>query len=732
MSHRLAEKAAGFLLQVEAATSGSEEGVLESFTVRDEPVTGFDRLSSPERQAVEGALEKLTRPAELNLAEQDALEAIIIPDRRPVINIRDDDYEIAEKDWLHLNAPDVRARLRPAIPAIGRLDLPDHPSIPYAGTAFLVGPDVLMTNRHVAELFATGLGRRGLAFRPGLAGTINFAEEDRRKGEIFFRIDEALLIHPWWDMALLRVRDLDPAIRPLTLSRDGGAPGASAPDVVVIGYPAYDPRRNDIDVQRRVFNDLFNVKRLQPGKLLPRRPVASFGNEVEALTHDSSTLGGNSGSAVIDARTGHVVALHFGGRYLQTNYAVPAADLALDSRLVDLGLNFEQADEALASADGGWSGKWRWLEGDAGAVESGAAVAAPAEPLAAAATTATVTVDGATWTVPLVITVRPGVPVAGAASTGAPPAGRADEAFAEKMVEPWHEDGYGRDGYRADFLGPEVPLPEPTDPGSLATLEDGSPVVPYMHFSLAMHRVRRLALFTAANVWDAAEVRKPDPERKYTRAALSGLGGNDVEKWFADPRLRGIDQLPDKFFTKDRAAFDKGHLVRRDDVAWGDTYDELRIANGDTYHVTNCSPQTAGFNRADGVVNWGELERAVLAQGSSQRLSVFAGPVLADDDPWFTGVDAAGAVRVRIPQAYWKVVVAPDGDGLCAFGFLLEQDLAGADMERLDFEPKWASSMRALTDLEARIGRLTFPEVLHAADRHGTRIAEAVLDGIRR
>jgi endonuclease G len=273
-------------------------------------------------------------------------------------------------------------------------------------------------------------------------------------------------------------------------------------------------------------------------------------------------------------------------------------------------------------------------------------------------------------------------------------------------------------------------LPTPTDPASLATLEDGSYVIPYMHFSLAMHRGRRLALYTAANVWDAEEVRNPDPTRKYTRAALSGLTDGDVEKWFTDPRLRGLDQLPDKFFTKDRKAFDKGHLVRRDDVAWGETYEELRIANGDTYHVTNCSPQTAGFNRANGVLNWGELEKAVLGQAASQRLSVFAGPVLADDDPLFAGFDAGGVVRVRIPQAYWKVVVAPDGDSLAAFGFLLEQDLAGVEMERLDFDAKWKSSIRPLTDLEARIGRLTFPDVLHRADRQGSRAADAVMEAI--
>ena len=352
MPNLVAEQAAGFLRQVEpvSALEGLDAG-------RPEPVTGFDNLSSGEKQAVEGALGKLADPGAMDGFEQSALEAIIIPDRRPVIDVAGDDYAIAEHDWKHLNGPEYRAAILPTLPAIGRLELIGHPGIPYAGTAFLVGPDLLMTNRHVAELFAAGLGRNGLAFKPGLSSEINFAEEALRRGDTFYKVTEVLVIHPWWDMAVLRVEGVPETIRPLILSRDAAAPGAEAPDVVVVGYPAFDPRRNDIEVQRRVFGNLFNVKRLQPGKLLPRRPVASFGKDVDALTHDSSTLGGNSGSAVIDARTGRVMALHFGGRYLETNYGVPAADLALDARLLDLGLNFESgAPLAAAEAAGRRSG----------------------------------------------------------------------------------------------------------------------------------------------------------------------------------------------------------------------------------------------------------------------------------------------------------------------------------------------------------------------------------------
>jgi len=111
-------------------------------------------------------------------------------------------------------------------------------------------------------------------------------------------------------------------------------------DVAVIGYPAFDPR-NDANVQNTVFGGVYDIKRLQPGKIAERRSVASFGKNVLAATHDSSTLGGNSGSVVLSAKTGRVVGLHFAGVYLDANYAVPSAELARDGRVIDAGVNFE-------------------------------------------------------------------------------------------------------------------------------------------------------------------------------------------------------------------------------------------------------------------------------------------------------------------------------------------------------------------------------------------------------
>jgi len=362
MAEHRARRAAAFLAGVSTFEDGVENGdALEAMTAppATEPVTGFAQLADGDKRAVEGAMAKLLSPEAMDDAEADALEAIILPDKRPVIDILSDDYVAQENDWLFLNSQAARASIVPAIPAIGRLDLPDHPFLPYAGTAFVVGSDLLMTNRHVAEIVATGLGR-SLAFKPDITSRINFAAEATRPGDTSFVVDEAVLIHPYWDMALLRVRGLDPKIQPLRFARDPAVVDRGA-DVAVIGYPAYDPTRNDIEVQRRVFRNLFNVKRLQPGKLVTRKGVRSFGKMVEAFTHDSCTLGGDSGAAVIDVATGLVAALHFGGRYLEANYAVPACDMALDDRLVDFGLLFE-TDGPPRPKPGPWDDYWRQTE----------------------------------------------------------------------------------------------------------------------------------------------------------------------------------------------------------------------------------------------------------------------------------------------------------------------------------------------------------------------------------
>src|SRR5262249_17809746 len=151
-----------------------------------------------------------------------------------------------------------------------------------------------------------------LSFSPGQAADFTPGrEEPDATNDVTFHVERVVMVHPFWDMALLSIPDLK--LAPLNLAPVD--PPAGRRLVVVVGYPALDPR-NNIDIQNQVFNKRFFVKRVAPGYVTGRRVIDSFSNQVNAATHDASTLGGNSGSAVIDVATGNVIALHFAGVYL--------------------------------------------------------------------------------------------------------------------------------------------------------------------------------------------------------------------------------------------------------------------------------------------------------------------------------------------------------------------------------------------------------------------------------
>jgi endonuclease G len=262
-----------------------------------------------------------------------------------------------------------------------------------------------------------------------------------------------------------------------------------------------------------------------------------------------------------------------------------------------------------------------------------------------------------------------------------------------------------RDGYDPDFLdlGERVPLPKLTAKGknAAAKLEDSSTELKYHKFSVVMHKGRRLAMFTAANVDWRSGVRSIDGHTP-TRRELTGLDEGTLEQWVTDWRISREHQLPDVFYTKDGGAFHKGHLVRRDDVCWGKTFEDIQMANGDTFHATNCSPQVGAYNVASqGEDNWGDLENLVQKETKAERAIVFSGPVLAADDRLFEGRDEDGSLLVRVPRRYWKVIVVKGAAGPEAYGFVLEQDLSNVPLrEEFAVPARWRRHMESITTIE--------------------------------
>ncbi len=624
--------------------------------------------------------------------------------------------------WKHISDDAAtRARIEKVLPSVGRIELPGNRRYPYGGTGFIVGKDLVMTNRHVAEIFATGLGDRSIAFIGGAKAGIDLRQENGGPAGTTLLVRKVAMIHPYWDMALLSVDRLPGDVEPLRLSlRD--ARDLDKSEIFIVGYPAFDPR-NPAAEQQDLFRNTYGIKRLQPGELHGGAKTASFGKLVMAATHDCSTLGGNSGSAVFDMKTGEVFGLHFGGAYHEQNFCVPAFALSTDARVVDAGVRFVGAASRGPNSWGDW-----WARADNRE--------APPPPNNANTTATTrsmpqntstlVTADGAggvTIEVPLRITPSLG-PVAApaAASTAVSRKAPASLDITEGLVEPFHDDDYSdRKGYQADFLGADctVPMPTAINAKYLAKTKDGGDTLAYATFSVQMNAARRLAAVCASNVTREQALRRPEPRKDYSRKGLSGLGPTDQEKWFVDSRLDEKFQLPDVFFTKDQGAFDKGHVVRREDAAWGHTYEDVRRANGDTFHVTNCSPQVAGFNRSNaGEDNWSDLENVVFSQAASERLCVLAGPVLDAADEVFVGTAGKGTpLRAKIPSRFWKVIAARGDAGLTTFGFVLEQDLADVSLE-FTVPPEFVPKMAPLADIAVMTG-VVFAKSLLDADQYG-------------
>lgn len=269
----------------------------------------------------------------------------------------------------------------------------------------------------------------------------------------------------------------------------------------------------------------------------------------------------------------------------------------------------------------------------------------------------------------------------GVAATGSP----GTEAI---TIDPDYAD---RHGYDAEFLGEgdhRVPLPvlpaeliEKTATNSQATT-DPRYLLPYHHFSVVMNRERALAFFTAVNI----------------DGTLSLRLRRERDHWFLDPRVATGEQTGETVYADN--PLDRGHLVRRLDPAWATSRAVAKYANDDTFHFTNCTPQHRDFNQSQ--TTWAGLEDYILenAENHDLKVSVFTGPVFAEDDDIYRDV--------RLPRQFWKVVamVREDG-GLSATGYLLSQEKLLHDLELTAAAPFSYGEYRTFQVPVSRIEDLT-------------------------
>jgi len=246
----------------------------------------------------------------------------------------------------------------------------------------------------------------------------------------------------------------------------------------------------------------------------------------------------------------------------------------------------------------------------------------------------------------------------------------APATFEKISIDPNYDN---RQGYNPAFLGtgalrvplPKIPKKVFDDEVAHKTVDDAFPshILTYHHYSVVQHKKRRIALFTAVNIDGNQSMRLR----------------RDKDQWFYDPRIDRAAQVGNELYANND--LDRGHLVRRLDPAWGTTKEAATIANDDTFHWTNCSPQHKDFNQ--GANLWAGLEDYVLENADNRdlKVSVFTGPVFRDSDR------VHPATKVPIPDEFWKVVVMAKANGkLSATAYLVSQKkLVAAAIEEAAF-----------------------------------------------
>ena len=589
-------------------------------------------------------------------------ETIVLRTGRPVLQILHDQAQLVFTDgdsevWrARLNK--AKAQLTPAIRAVGRIELANHPRFQWVGTGWLVQSDIVVTNRHVANEFGRQRGT-GFVFRSSfgkpISAGIDFLEEFKRRESKTFRLIEILHIEeePGPDLAFLRVEPADDLAAPIPLSLRPAQPNEQ---VAVIGYPARDSRIPDQDLMLSIFGDVFDKKRLAPGQI--------SGDAHGLLQHDASTLGGNSGSVVLSLESGEALGLHFAGRFLEANFAVPAA--LVTDRLNRIG-NREGRPISAASPPA--------------ATPQPDTAATPQSPPASAP-------QILTCTIPIRLQIEVGAPAfdGGAATLQAsiaPPAPtpRRSAAVEDVITTEAPPESYAdRTGYDAAFLaeGPPIPLPK--------IIRDADQVLEfpfdgknefelkYQHYSVVMHKKRRICFYSAVNI-DGKQ------SKKTVRPG-----------WRTDPRIPTELQIIKECYGNE-PKFSRGHMTRREDPAWG-TKAEANLGCADSMHVTNAVPQMQSFNA--GI--WLGLEDYALqnAREADMRITVITGPFLHANDPIRFGV--------KIPRSFWKVIafVHDKTNKLCASGYTISQDNVIPEEEFVFGE--YDTHQRSLKSIEAKAG----------------------------
>lgn len=282
-----------------------------------------------------------TGAGSLSDIELDALQAIVEVIGRPALRYVDGRVQLpptltGENEFWHVFIATARSKINRVSASVARVAI-EQPGggVEQLGTAWRLGPDLLVTNRHVVAPLVVEASRPPGEWTLNTARTViaDFAvtESATQPGrflvaELMYCADESSI-----DFAVLRLQAANgvPASLPVDVSLEalgvstpsisGSAPETGRSAIYVVGHP-YREFASSASVE--VFGVADGSKRCSPGY------ITAFDAGQPLFEHDCSTLGGNSGSCVFSKELHRVVGLHIGGQDVQST-GVGRANVAI-------------------------------------------------------------------------------------------------------------------------------------------------------------------------------------------------------------------------------------------------------------------------------------------------------------------------------------------------------------------------------------------------------------------
>jgi len=214
--------------------------------------------------------------------------------------------------------------------------------------------------------------------------------------------------------------------------------------------------------------------------------------------------------------------------------------------------------------------------------------------------------------------------------------------------------GFDKSFLKNTEITESINLPEFTEVGSsdVVPIENSEEnTLNYLNYSVALSASRKFPFYTASNI----------DGKLFKKIARKG-------SWKKDRRAKEF-QFGLELYQAEKSDFDRGHMVKREDVQWGDTMAIAQVAAESTFYYSNSVPQHKDLNRKI----WVNLEDYILHKEKELKICVFTGPVLSSNDPEF--VTLVNDESIKIPRLFWKIIVYPKKDGkLYRVGFMMSQE----------------------------------------------------------